>query len=223
MDPTPVYIFAGIAAVIIVVVLFVSRQEKKRREALRMQAQTYGFAYTEKAELEWIGEAGHLHLFTLGHRRRIHNLMFRDSVALAIRVFDYQFTVGGGQNSHTYRQTVFQFDSGGLHLPPFIIRPENVFHKIGKAFGYQDINFDAFPEFSSIYLLRGENEEMIRRIFNQEIIDMFVREKGLIVEGKGPVMICYRSGKRVKPEELGITLEHMQTLAQAFVRRCAYA
>lgn len=215
------YIAAGIAAVILIIII-ARYYEKKRREAMRLQAQTYGFFYTGNAELDQLGQAGKLHLFNQGHRKRIKNLMMRDESSLAVRVYDYQYTVGGGQHSHTYVQTVFQFDAGTLHLPAFVIRPEHIFHKIGKTFGYQDINFDAYPEFSAKYLLRGENEEMIRKLFNQEIVDMFLRETGLIAEGMGSVLICYRSGKRVKPDELHTVYERMQILALAFLRRCEY-
>lgn len=213
------FIPVGIVVVGLIVYLII-RHEKKRREALRERAQTLGFTYTKKAGLDEIGKAREFHLFNVGHSKRIRNLMARGADSTQTRIYDYRYTTGGGQHSHTHMQTVFQFESSRLKLPAFIIRPENIFHKIGKSFGYKDIDFEAYPEFSKKYLLRGEDEEAIRKLFNQELIIRFEAKKGLIVEGKGPLLICYRSSKRVRPDDLWIMYESMQALCKMFIQRC---
>ena len=220
MEPI-IVILAGAFFIAVVVQLFL-RYERKRSEALQLKASTLDFSYTNKAELEEIGAAGQFHLYKMGRRKRIRNLMMRGSNDVQTRIYDYQFTTGGGQSSHTYNQTVFQFESGALHLPAFSLRPENIFHKIGESLGYRDIDFESYPEFSNKYLLKGDDEEAIRKLFKQEVITRFEAEKGLIVEGRGRLMICYRSGKRVKPDDLWTVYESMQTLARIFIRRCGF-
>ncbi|MEC9473853.1 MAG: hypothetical protein VX584_04130, partial [Actinomycetota bacterium] len=69
-------------------------------------------------------------------------------------------------------------DAEDLQLPTFVIRPENLFHKIGSTFGYQDIDFDAHPTFSKRYLLRGPDEEAIRNTFTDEFLSSYERHKG---------------------------------------------
>jgi hypothetical protein len=64
---------------------------------------------------------------------------------------------------------VISFQSSLLSLPEFELRSENMFHKIGKAFGCQDINFESHPEFSKRYLLRGADEEAVRTFFTPEM------------------------------------------------------
>jgi hypothetical protein len=209
----------GFACLVLVVYLII-RREKKRREALREKAQMLGFTYTQKAELNEIGKAGEFHLFNIGHSKRIRNLLERDDGGVQTWLYDYRYTTGGGKHSRTHVQTVFQFESAHLKLPAFILRPENVFHKIGQSFGYRDIDFEPFPEFSRRYLLRGEDEAAIRKLFNQELIARFEAEKALIVEGKGPLLICYRSSKRVRPDDLWTMYESMQVLCKMFIRRC---
>ena len=113
-----------------------------------------------------------------------------------VTIMDYQFTTGGGKNSSTFRQTVIVFESDELQLPSFSLRPENFFHKIGSAFGYQDIDFDSFPEFSKNYLLRGINEQAVRDTFNYDILSYCERQKNLCLEGVDKRLIYYQSGKR---------------------------
>ena len=207
---------------IAVIIYYVYQNVKQRREALQEIATTLGFSFEPKADMNTIGAADVLHLFNQGHNKRLRNVMQRFSDGVQMSIYDYQYTTGGGQNSHTHVQTVFQFQSERLKLPGFTLGPENVFHKIGKAFGYQDINFEAFPEFSSKYLLRGQDEEAIRKVFNQELIAQFEKGYKLSVETSGNVLIFYRSGKKVKPENLSETLEKMRQIFQLLVRRCEY-
>lgn len=216
-----VYITAGVAVVAFIIYLVI-RRERKRREELQLAAQTLGYQYTQKIGMEAVGEAKSFHLFNTGHSKRIRNMMVREETDIRSLIYDYQYTVGGGRNSHTFIQTVFQFESGRLKLPVFVLRPENIFHKIGQSFGYKDIDFDAYPEFSKKTLLRGEDETAIRKLFSQDLIERLTPEKGLIVEAGGPVLIFYHSSKRVKPDNLRTGEEKMQMLCHAFIRRCEY-
>ena len=73
---------------------------------------------------------------------------------------------------------------------------------IGGAFGYQDIDFDQYPEFSKSYLLRGKLESEVRLLFSHKVITWFENNKNLYVEGSGNRILYYRRRKRVKPEEI---------------------
>lgn len=216
-----ILISVSIAFIILIVALIIQR-EKKRRVAMREKAQMLGFTYTQKAGLNAAGKAREFHLFNIGHSKRIRNLMKRGDDGLQTWLYDYQYTTGGGQHSHIHVQTVFHFESAHLKLPAFILRPEKVYHKIGQSLGYKDIDFEPFPEFSRKYLLRGEDESAIRKLFNRELIGWFEAEKALIVEGKGLFLICYRSSKRVRPDDLWTMYESMLSLCRIFIRRCEY-
>lgn len=216
-----IWVIGGIA-VIGLIIFLILYYEKKRREDLQEKAQMLGLTFSQKAEMNEVGNAMEFHLFHAGHTKRIRNMMTKEGDGMQIRIYDYRYTTGGGQHSHIHSQTVFQFESSKLKLPAFILRPENIFHKIGKSFGYQDIDFEASPDFSKKYLLKGDDESAVRKLFSQEVISRFEFEKGLIVEGKGPLLICYRSSKRVKPDDLWSVFEKMQTLCGTFIHRCLY-
>ena len=116
-------------------------------------------------------------------------------------MFDYRFTQHSGRHSHWVYQTVVCF-SNVTPLPSFVMRPENVFHKIGSAFGYRDIDFASHAGFSGSYILRGEDEEAIRDLFKAYVLDFFARSTGVSVECNGTHMIVYEARKRRKPEDI---------------------
>ena len=117
-----------------------------------------------------------------------------------LAIFDYRYTTGSGKNSTTSKQTVIYFRSPTLDLPHFAVRPEGIFHKIGGAFGYQDIDFQAHPQFSQMYLLRGNDEPRIRELFGEERIAFFESHPKISVEGADNQLVFYRRRKRSKPE-----------------------
>jgi hypothetical protein len=129
---------------------------KKRTEALRGLAEELGFSFEPKSDNSLLSQFGGFHLFTQGHGKKVQNLMQSDASDVRAAVFDYRYTVGSGKHQQTYKQTVLYFQTNELALPHFVLRPESFWHKIGKLFGYQDIDFEANPTFSKHYLLRGQ-------------------------------------------------------------------
>ncbi len=119
---------------------------------------------------------------------------------LELAIFDYRYTIGHGKNSRTHRQSVIYFGAAALALPPFELRPEGVFHRVGSAFGYQDIDFETHAQFSRTYLLRGDTEEGVRGLFSDELLEFFETHPGLSVEGGGNQLVFYRRKKRIEPD-----------------------
>ena len=199
--------FGGAAILIALIIALVKYFERKRREALRDWSRLMGYSFSEKGDDDLKLSLSRFHLFSKGHSRKIRNVMTRRSDETEITLMDYRYTTGGGKNSHTWNQTVISYRCPRLSLPPFALRPENIFHKIGGAFGYEDIDFDAHPLFSKQYLLRGPDEVAIRQLFTQSRLEFYGRNKGLCTEGDGDQLIFYRSSKRVAPEKLRAFIE----------------
>ena len=192
----------GMAAVLPAVFLIAYLVEKKRTETLRMVASGMGFGFAEKGDVSAVGAASALHLCSRGRRKKLKNVMQGQAAGTHVTLFDYQYTIGSGKNSSTYKQTVMMFDSPGMGLPQFALRPERFFHKIGAAFGYQDIDFDDHPDFSKHYLLRGDDEAAIRTMFSSDKLSYFEHNHGLCAEGTGQCLVFYRHGKRADPKEI---------------------
>jgi hypothetical protein len=136
-----------------------------------------------------------LHLFTLGPGSRAWsatNIITGNAAGAECFIFDYTYITGSGKGRTDYRQTVFRFRKAGRELPIFALGPENLFHKIGQVFGYQDIDFPENPAFSGRFLLRGPDETAIRKAFTPERISELEPMTGICVEGAGPDLLVYR-------------------------------
>jgi hypothetical protein len=212
---TAVLAVLGLAVALIVVN---ARLEKKRANAMQRAAREMGLTFEPKDDGATFGLLSGFHLFSQGHSRRITSLMLGEVSDMDVRIFDYSYTTGSGTNSHTCRQTVISFRSRKLALPAFSLRPENLFHKIGALFGYQDINFDTHPQFSKHYLLRGSDEEAIRNAFNDGVLEFYDQNRGLCTEGSGPTLIFYRLAQQVQPEAIRSFMEVGFKVAGLFMK-----
>jgi hypothetical protein len=218
--PVPAVVFLSVALVIVLfIILLVRRAEKQRTEAMRIASSSIGFSFEPVGDLDNFIAKGDLHLFHRGHSKRLKNVLSGRAGDCAVELFDYQYTVGGGKESHTSRQTVAFYPGSAAGLPDFILAPEHVFHRIGRLFGYQDINFETNPEFSSRYLLRGPDETAIRAAFQGGILSAFERQPGWTVEVARGTVAFYRARKRVKPEEMRTFLDESRALLQLLSHR----
>ena len=177
-----------------------------------------GLNFEGEGDLDQIRALGDLPLYGHGHSRHVKNAMTGRSGTDQVWVFDYQYTTGGGKESHTWNQTIALYPGGGRNLPDFVLAPENVFHKIGQAFGYQDIDFDSNPTFSSRYLLRGPDEAAIRAVFRPEALAFFESQPSWTVQVKAGHVAVYRAGKRAKPEDLPTFAEQTRSIVRTLTR-----
>jgi hypothetical protein len=200
------FIAVGIAVVIIIIYV-IWYYDNQRLKALKRLAESLNFTFSKKSNESMLEVLGRFHLFSQGHSRSISNVfsgMFND---IPVMVMDYKYTTGGGKSSHTWQQTVLAFESDKLLLPSFVLRPENLFDKIGGVFGKKDINIESAPVFSKRYLLRGNDEESIRKLFKEWVFQYYEQHPGLSTEGDGKKLIYYRSSKRVSPDKIQVFLQ----------------
>jgi len=193
-------VFGGIA--------YLSYQaRKKRRETLAALALEMRWTFLPDGDDSLRSSLAGFHLFSSGHSKRVSNVLRGSTEHGGAAVFDYQYTTGGGKHRHTHHFTVLSMSHGGRTLPRFALRPEHVWHKIGAVLGYKDIDFENFPEFSKKFLLRGDDEMEIRRLFGARLLAFFEKNPGLCMEGEAGSFILYRDGKQLKPEEIRPFLE----------------
>ncbi|HTT68455.1 MAG TPA: hypothetical protein VMF70_10535 [Gemmatimonadales bacterium] len=190
--------------------------EKKRTAALADACLRMGFNFQPEIPTEQASSFGTFHLFSVGHGRKGWNLMTGKVDDAAASVFDYRYTTGGGKNSHTWTQTVAIIPGAG-GLPEFMLSPEHWWDKIGEIFGHKDINFEASPDFSKHYLLRGPDEGRIRAAFGAEALGYFAQHPDWSVEVKDDAMAIYRRAKRPKPEEMQSFVADVASVRRALV------
>jgi hypothetical protein len=136
-----VLIILGSIAVAAIIIYIIWYYNKKRSTDLKLLAESMNFTYSQKGDKSLMDSLSEFHLFSQGYSRRISNVLTGKFNLIPVTVVDYKFTTGGGKSSHTWYQTVLVIESDKLQLPRFVLRPENIFDKIGSIFGKKDINF----------------------------------------------------------------------------------
>ena len=178
-------------------VFFMLRHEKKRTKQLSEISSDLKLSFYPDGK-DSIFESISFGIFDYGN---VSNMMHGEISNAEFAIFDHRYTSGSGKDSSTYKQTAIYFNPRNLNLPRFTLSPENLLHKIGSAFGYQDIDFPTHPDFSKRFLLRGEDETKIRALFTNKLLNFLESQQKITIEGGGNQLILYRDNKRIRPEE----------------------
>ena len=131
---------------------------KQRLEGMAAIAKELRLRFYPKGDNSLFPLLDPLEFFAYAQHQRVQNLIKgtiqRSGHDLAIAIFDYYYTVGhhntlqSDNDSKTFGQTVLIVYDEFLQIPNFSLRPEHLFGKVGNFFGYEDINFVDFPNFS---------------------------------------------------------------------------
>jgi hypothetical protein len=220
MNPALVPVAFGVFSVAVggTVIYYAVVGERKRREALAQTALMLGFTYLDKVPETVAAGLGNFHLFRRGHSKSGRNMMEGKSGDAPVTLLDYQYTTGGGKDSHMHRQTIAIFRGAATGVPEFELTPEHWWDRVAQVFGYKDIDFEASEEFSRRYLLRGPDESAIRAAFGTEALGFFAQNLGWSVESLGGSLAVYRADKRCKPEEIQPFLAEAAAVRRALVK-----
>lgn len=195
-------IFVGVVSLIGLVSYYNYRKERLRKEKLGEVAEQLGLYFSPDGTEELLERLSGFQLFNLGHSRKMSNLIAGDTEEVAISIFDYKYTVGTGKQQSTHSMTVSAIKSPDLHCPEFSLRPENFFDKFGAMLGFQDINIEAYPRFSGMFVLQGPDENAIREFLKPGLVQFFEANPGISVIAEQGTLLFYWQGKRAKPDDL---------------------
>jgi hypothetical protein len=208
-----------IIGVVIVAVIVSRKRAQERTRQLASVANLLGWQFTEAADLNWLPNLETFTLFNHGHSKSITNAMYGETEGVKAAVFDYRYTVGGGKNSQTFKQSVVYFEPRNLNLPFFSLRPEYLLHKLISAFGYQDIDFGNRPTFSSKYLLRAPDEAAVRNLFNDALLGFYEANLGLSADGGGNQLFLFQQNYRQPPHQIQSTINAALQLQRLYGNR----
>ena len=198
----PFVILTVVIGLFVVIGVYSWQKEKERTRVLQATATQLGWSFAASAPLNMIAGLECFALFNSGQGRRITNFMYGEASGIKAAVFDYAYTTGSGKNRQTHYQSVVYLVPGKLSIPYFSLRPEGLLTKIFTAFGYQDIDFGQRPEFSRQYILRGQDEQAIRRTFNDRLLSFYESYPGTSTDGGGNQLFVYRGGYRFQAQEI---------------------
>src|SRR5262249_51472528 len=77
----------------------------------------------------------------------------------------------------------------GVELQPILIRPERLVDKALALVGYEDIDFNALPEFSRAFYVNSPDEAAARRLVTPALARFFLERVRLTVDFVGPWLL----------------------------------
>jgi hypothetical protein len=190
------------------------RRERRRSAQLKDIAAQLSFDFQAKGDDDFFTDLEAMGLSLIGNRRRrkLVNLMRGRSRNILVAIFDYSYVVQSGEHSSISRQTVALFQSSALALPAFVLSPKTIFHRIGSLFKSQSIEIDQHPVFANNYVLRGDDVENIRGLFNDSVVEFFEQNPWWQMEAVGQTLVLYRPAKRLPTGEVPNLLESGLTI-----------
>lgn len=168
---------------------------KMRTADMQKTAENMQLSFKEKEAIEFVRPLADFNLFKAGIGREAHNIMRKRNQSTLDEsiIFDYKYTISTGKSSVTYYQTVYVHYAKSIALPHFTMVPEKWYHRLGKLFRIDDIDFAAYPDLSKNYFLKGDDEEFIRFTFDDEdLMKYFSRTKGYNLEGSNYLFALYK-------------------------------
>jgi len=211
--PSSLWMFGFFLALFITLIIWSILYAKKRSQDLAAAAQQLGFTFMGNI---WHGPVLNPQFKTSLLQRTngsFKNVMVGMSGSLQTIVFDYKYQVG----KSTITQTLACF-AHNIQFPPFALKPEGIFDRLGDAIVHNDIDFDSHPEFSRRYVLKSPDEASARRFFTPAVLsymEQIFPEMKWNIETSGINLFLYRPGRTVSPADLSTFLQQTSSVATA--------
>jgi hypothetical protein len=136
---------------------------------------------------------------------------------LDFTLFDLSYTSGYGRSQTVIPQTVARMRAPLLKLPAFRLFPQTILADIRLAFGGTDINFSDSPNFSKKYVLSGEDEAALCRLFTPSLRQSLETFDHLTIEGANDVLFVFRAAHKIRPADLAARIEEDKRILAGFV------
>ncbi len=194
------FVVALIVALVVAVAIGIAWIDQKRTEGMAAIAKQLRLRFYPKGDNSLFPLLDQLEFFAYGDHKRIKNLLkgtvSQAGRSLEVAIFDYYYTVGHysstqqDSNRKTFGQTVLLIYDESLQIPSFSLRPEHIFDKVGNFFGYEDINFPDYPDFSKRYRLQGQSELAVRSLFQPNLLKFYEKQK-ICTEARGFCVLIF--------------------------------
>lgn len=113
------------------------------------------------------------------------------------------------------RQTVFFASSKYLELPELMIKPKHQ-SKQWELFNSRVITFEHHPEFDKKYFVKGDNAAFTKKMVNRFLIHYLTHMDGWTIESLNFLLIIYKRGHLVPPEEMQEFLDSCMEIYHRF-------
>jgi carbonic anhydrase len=196
---------------------------KKRKEALQQTAAEMGYSFLpeDKEFNAQLTASDPFEILTKGRNHKAYNILRGQKRDAQAALFDYKYITGSGRSSQTHRLTLVLLTLEQAELVPLTLRGRGFFDKVAAKFGQKEISIEPTSEFSKKYLVKGSDEEAVRRLFSPTVLSLFEQQNNLACEASGKQLLVYRPDRNVKPEDTRAFLDNAAQLLE-LMRRPAY-
>ncbi len=192
------YILIIIFAFVLIVFFGVrirGKQDKKFVESLFQFAKAQNLSFSEgvsQGTAKFVADFGVGSLFEVGGL--VRNVFWAEyNYVLKFRAFEYYYSVPSRSGTTTLQFSVAQLDLP-IYLPDVQVRQEDVFSRIGTAFGKQDIEVGE-KEFDRMFRVRGKDEEAIRSFLNEDVRKWLMQDDNRGFEVMGYRVMIFKGGE----------------------------
>ena len=190
-------------AIIAAIVYVTRRIERAKLERAKALAARHGL----RIDTETKGPPAFIDvdLFDRGRAKKVKYQMWREGEQDS--VFEYEYTIGSGDNSRTYHVSVAMI-AVPFSAPHLSITTENWWTKMKQFAGMRDIEIES-PAFNDRYHVRSDDERFAITLLDQSMIAFLLSPSSgqgdITFEFHGPWMLLYRD--RLELDELPALLD----------------
>jgi len=131
--------------------------------------------------------------FALGYEIKYSENTFAKFFGVTrIEFSDIFLSKGIRMSEQSHKMSVLIVYGVEAYVPDFTLGRESLLAKLIQSVGYSDIDFDEYPGFSEAYLLKGEKEPEIRKLFNDELITFLEKNQGFNMESRNNNILIYK-------------------------------
>jgi hypothetical protein len=189
--------YAVLASLLLCFYILMDIFSQKRTKLIRELASHHQFSYIAHPQEEIPAQLRNMSFFR--YRGTLRNMVQGERKGVTFLLVDreklfYQWpTPDPGADC----QTAVALYATSFALPAFELEPEGLVDKITCRLLKNDIDFATHPEFSTKYLLLGQEESRVRDLFNGHVLAFFETTEGWSVESEGGWVVLYKRDKQV--------------------------
>jgi hypothetical protein len=215
----------AITVILILVIVFVVAYllwwvENKRREAYHVWAQLHGWSYDFRCDRETYRCYSFLNQLQKGSNRYALDVLKGTWEGYPAEAFNFHYqTYSTSSNGRGTTRTTHHHYLGVVlirierYFPELLIFPQNIFSKIGSAFGFGGIKFESV-EFSKMFTVHCDDKKFAYDLCHPRMMDYLLASSDIIFELKGNIAVLYKTGGRMKPDEVEERLVQLCQLRQ---------
>ena len=215
----PYSLVAGAIFLAVLVYLYCRHRDSRRVRTLASECQRLDMSFDPKPEGSLPSLLRRLPFFKRPWQPRFRNLAQGEFELGRVLFFDYHFFASSpfrnnlSQSSSFRRQSMLAVHLENVQIADFELHPKYGRRWLGSLVRRNTLTFEDSPRFNRHYLLSGDSETKVRRQTSKAFRDKLDELALWSIEGRGRWLLFFRSGQRVRAQNLEALLEESKFLA----------